>query len=127
MDYRLERSNDLIKAIQHYIQQHYMEELTLKSLADKVHLSPSYLSKLFKRETGENLSIYIQNVRIQHAKILLCTTDLKTYEVAERVGISDPVYFSRTFKKVRDEAQSFSPCGGDLRAGFAIWYGGLTE
>ena len=100
MDYRLESPDDLIKAIQHYIQQHYMEELTLESLADKVHLSPSYLSKLFKRETGENLSIYIQNVRIQQAKILLCTTDLKTYEVAERVGISDPVYFSRTFKKV---------------------------
>lgn len=99
-DYRLESPDDLIKAIQHYIQQHYMEELTLEALADKVHLSPSYLSKLFKRETGENLSIYIQNVRIQQAKILLRTTDLKTYEVAERIGISDPVYFSRTFKKI---------------------------
>lgn len=99
-DYRLESPDDLIKAIRHFIQQHYMEELTLETLAEKVHLSPSYLSKLFKRETGENLSIYIQNVRIQQAKILLCTTDLKTYEVAERVGISDPVYFSRTFKKI---------------------------
>lgn len=99
-NYRLENSDDLIKAVQHHIQQHYMEELTLESLADRVHLSPSYLSKLFKRETGENLSIYIQNVRIQQAKLLLRTTNLKTYEVAERVGIPDPVYFSRTFKKV---------------------------
>lgn len=99
-DYRLESPDDLIKAIRHFIQQHYREELTLESLADKVHLSPSYLSKLFKRETGENLSVYIQNVRIQQAKLLLRTTDLKTYEVAERVGISDPVYFSRTFKKI---------------------------
>lgn len=77
-----------------------MEELTLETLADKIYLSPSYLSKLFKKETGENLSVYIQNVRIQQAKLLLRTTDLKTYEVAERVGISDPVYFSRTFKKI---------------------------
>lgn len=99
-NYRLESSDDLIKAVQRHIQQHYMEELTLESLADRVHLSPSYLSKLFKRETGENLSIYIQNVRIQQAKLLLRTTNLKTYEVAERVGIPDPVYFSRTFKKV---------------------------
>lgn len=76
------------------------EELTLEALADKVHLSPSYISKLFKRETGENLSVYIQNVRIRQAKLLLSTTDLKTYEVAERVGIPDPVYFSRTFKKI---------------------------
>ena len=99
-DYRLESPEDLIKAVRHHIQQHYMEELTLEALADKVHLSPSYLSKLFKRETGENLSVYIQGVRIRQAKILLRTTDLKTYEVAERVGISDPVYFSRTFKKI---------------------------
>lgn len=98
--YRLESPDDLIKAIQRHIQQHYMEELTLEALADKVHLSPSYISKLFKRETGENLSVYIQKVRIRQAKILLSTTDLKTYEVAERVGIPDPVYFSRTFKKI---------------------------
>jgi len=42
----------------------------------------------------------MQNVRIDAAKTLFRTTPLKTYEVAERVGISDPVYFSRIFKKV---------------------------
>ena len=65
-----------------------------------MYLSPSYLSKLFKREVGENLSTYVQNVRIEEAKTLLLTTGLKTYEVAERVGIPDPVYFSRIFKKL---------------------------
>ncbi len=99
-DHSLESPGDTVKAVRHYVQQHYMEELTLETLADMVYLSPSYLSKLFKRETGENLSIYIQNVRVQQAKILLRTTNLKTYEVAEQVGISDPVYFSRIFKKV---------------------------
>lgn len=91
---------NLIHTIKNYIAQHYREELTLEGLASIVYLSPTYLSKLFKRETGENLSTYMQNVRIDAAKTLLRTTPLKTYEVAERVGISDPVYFSRIFKKV---------------------------
>lgn len=90
----------LIPTIKNYITQHFREELSLEGLSSLVYLSPSYLSKLFKRETGENLSTYVQNIRIDAAKTLLCTTPLKTYEVAERVGIPDPVYFSRIFKKV---------------------------
>ena len=91
---------NLIHTIKTHIAQHYKEELTLEGLASLVYLSPTYLSKLFKRETGENLSTYMQTIRIDAAKTLLRTTPLKTYEVAERVGISDPVYFSRIFKKV---------------------------
>ncbi len=91
---------NLIHTIKNYIAQHYREELSLESLASLVYLSPSYLSKLFKRETGENMSTYLQNIRIDAAKTLLLTTTLKTYEVADRVGIPDPVYFSRIFKKI---------------------------
>ena len=94
------RQDNIIHTVKNYIAQHYREELTLEGLASIVYLSPSYLSKLFKRETGENLSVYIQNIRLDVAKALLCTTPLKTYEVAERVGIPDPVYFSRIFKRV---------------------------
>ncbi len=90
----------LIHNVKNHIMQHYREDLSLEGLASLVYLSPSYLSKLFKRETGENLSTYIQIVRIDAAKTLLRTTPLRTYEVADRVGIPDPVYFSRIFKKV---------------------------
>lgn len=79
---------------------HYSEALSLERLAQQFYLSPSYLSRIFKRDTGVNLSTYLQNARIDAAKTLLRTTDLKSYEVAERVGITDPVYFSRIFKKV---------------------------
>ncbi len=100
---RIERTglsiDDLILSVKNYIDQHYAEELSLEFLADQVHLSCSYLSKLFKKELGQNLSTYILNVRLDHAKALLRTTDRKTYEIAESVGISDPVYFSRLFKK----------------------------
>lgn len=90
----------VIASAQTYIGQHYADELSLEHLAGIVHLSPSYLSKLFKKETGENISGYIQSVRIERAKVLLRTTDKKTYEIAEEVGIDDPVYFSRIFKKL---------------------------
>lgn len=90
----------VIHTIQTYIAQHCADDLSLEFLAGMVYLSPSYLSRLFKRETGENLSSYVQTIRIEQAKTLLRTTSLKTYEVAERVGLPDPVYFSRIFKKV---------------------------
>lgn len=90
----------LILSVKAYVDSHYGEALSLEQLAQQFYLSPSYLSRIFKRETGVNLSTYLQNVRIEAAKTLLRASDLKSYEVAERVGINDPVYFSRIFKKV---------------------------
>ena len=65
-----------------------------------MYLSPGYLSRLFKKEVGQNLSTYIQNVRVEQAKVLLQSTNLKIFEIADEVGINDPVYFSKTFKKI---------------------------
>ena len=90
----------IIYDVKKYIDQNYNIPLTLDALAAQVHLSPGYFSKLFKREMGENLSTYIVNTRIEQAKLLLKTTDKKTYEIAESVGIYDPVYFSKIFKKI---------------------------
>lgn len=95
-----DQADHLVHSVKSYIAVHYAEDLSLESIADQVHLSPSYLSRLFKKKTAENLSAYIQNIRINEAKTLLRTTTLKTYEVGEHVGIGDPVYFSRIFKKV---------------------------
>lgn len=95
-----EQAAQLIQSVKHYIASNYAKDLSLDTLASQVFLSPCYLSRLFKREVGENLSNYVQNVRIEHAKTLLRTTNLKTYQVAERVGFGDPVYFSRIFKKI---------------------------
>ena len=90
----------IVSSVQAYISAHYGEQLSLDQLAQQFYLSSSYLSRLFKRETGTTLTTYLQNVRIEAAKNLLRTTALKSYEVAERVGINDPVYFSRIFKKI---------------------------
>lgn len=99
-DSTADEAADAIRTVKAYVLQHCAEDLSLELLAGMVYLSPSYLSRLFKRETGETLSSYVQNIRIEQAKTLLRTTSLKTYEVAERVGIPDPVYFSRIFKKI---------------------------
>ena len=92
--------DSIIYEVKQYIDENYSANLSLDALAAQVHLSPSYFSKLFKREIGENLSTYILQTRIEQAKFLLRTTDKKAYEIAEAVGIFDPVYFSKIFKKV---------------------------
>lgn len=83
-----------------YIEKSFMNcKLSLGNVADAVGLSPSYLSMLFKRETGENFSDCLTRVRINKAKELLCCTSKMVYEVAYDVGFSDYRYFSQIFKK----------------------------
>ncbi|WP_341277730.1 response regulator [Paenibacillus sp. FSL H8-0537] len=93
--------NRAIDKVKSYIQQHFTEELELQRLADIVYLTPSYLSKLFKTETGETITDYMISVRIEAAKQLLRQEQgLKTYMVGERVGYADPAYFTKVFKKM---------------------------
>ena len=68
------------KAIQ-YIQAHYNENLSLDSVANEIELSSPYLSSLFSRILGTTFVNYIQSVRIQKAKELLCGTTMKVYEI----------------------------------------------
>ena len=91
---------NLIEHVENHIRKHYYSDLSLTKIADKYHISSSYLSRLFKSKKNISLSTYIQNVRVEKAKELIANTDLRTYEIAEQVGIPDPVYFSKLFKKV---------------------------
>ncbi|ROR27205.1 two-component system response regulator YesN [Mobilisporobacter senegalensis] len=97
---RTRKSNKLIDQALEYIEKHlYEQTLTLKTIAGKVFVNESYLSRIFKQEMGESLIEYITRKRIEQSIILLNTTDLKAYEIAEQIGISDPHYFSICFKK----------------------------
>lgn len=95
----VKQDNLIIAKATSYINENYMHILTLKMLADHVHTNSSYLSRLYKKETGDTVTEAINRVRLEKAKELLTSTDLKTYEVAEKVGIPDPSYFSILFKK----------------------------
>lgn len=83
-----------------YVEEHYGDRaLSLESVADEMGLNSSYLSRVFKRERGENFSEYLIRVRLARAQELLRTTELKTYAVAAEVGFGDAHYFSQVFKK----------------------------
>ncbi len=95
---------DSLPAVRHakeYIAQHYMDEdLSLNTLSEKVGLSASYFSTVFKNETGMNFSDFITSVRITQAKKLLTETNLSVAIIAESIGYRDQKYFSKLFKKV---------------------------
>lgn len=78
-------------------------ELNVKTIAEKLHCSPDYLSHLFHTETGEKLIPYIQRVRIEGAVLALESTPLYVSEIAYASGFSDPAYFARVFKKLKGE------------------------
>lgn len=97
---RSKKSNKLIDQVVTYLDEHvYEQNLTLKRIAKDVYVNESYLSRIFKKEMGESLIEYITRKRIEESMRLLDTTDLKVYEIAEKVGINDPHYFSICFKK----------------------------
>lgn len=82
-----------------YINENYNKDLRLEDVAKEVALSVGYLSRIFKAETGYSFKEWINRVRIEKAKKLITTTDLKYYEVAERVGYKDYKYFAAYFNK----------------------------
>lgn len=88
----------MIEEAKKYISQNYSNNVTLKKVAEHVHVTPNYLSALFK-DTGENFIQYLTSLRIEQAKLLLKDPRNKIYEIVEMVGYSDPAYFSATFKK----------------------------
>lgn len=87
-----------IKTCLTYIADHFSSNITLNDAAKAANISSSYLSLLFKQETGINFSDYLTQYRMKQAEKLLVETNLRIYEIAEKVGFSSPYYFSRVFK-----------------------------
>jgi YesN/AraC family two-component response regulator len=82
-----------------YIDANYQDSLTLDLLAKLCNVTGSYLSTVFKKETGVTVTDYIHKTRVRQSLILLNTTSLSIQEIAQRCGYSDVNYFIRTFKK----------------------------
>jgi two-component system response regulator YesN len=97
---RNSRNRTIIVKAKNYINENYsQEDLSLNNVAGVVSVSPGYLSILFRKETDETFIEYLTKVRLEKARELLKTTPMKAYEVAYKVGYSDPHYFSLIFKK----------------------------
>lgn len=88
-----------IHLVDKYIKEHYKEDLSLNILAEKVYLTPRYLSSLFIQETGYGINKYIKNVRMEKAKELLLKTNLKVSDISQEVGYSNVSYFCKSFQE----------------------------
>nr|WP_302142766.1 response regulator [uncultured Schaedlerella sp.] len=89
-----------ILSIKKYIENNYMNEINLNLLSEELNFTPSYICKIFKKNTGMHIKEYLNQIRIEQAKRLIKQTNLKVYEIAEMVGFSRTSYFCTTFKKV---------------------------
>jgi len=83
-----------------YVYESTSLEITRELMAEKAGLSPTHLHTLFKKMTGTAPMDYVRRLRLQRAQALLVETDLTVSQIAERVGIGDPFYFSRQFKRL---------------------------
>lgn len=89
-----------IQEVKQYLEAHYNQPLSLDIVADQCGLSPKYLSRLFKEETGENFSDYLVQLRVEKAKQMLCESNAKIGDISISVGIESRATFLRTFQKV---------------------------
>lgn len=81
------------------IETRYEQNLSLETISTEIAVSKNYFCYLFKRETGMSVWGYLTQVRMDYAKKLLRNTDLKSYEIAFKVGYDNPSYFAKIFKK----------------------------
>lgn len=94
------KNSEIIKTSLNYINERYMEDISLDTVANFVHLNSSYFSSLFKSQVGEGFSDYLNKVRIGEAKKYLKETDLPILEISMMVGYESQSYFTKVFKKV---------------------------
>lgn len=92
-------SNTLLQPAFDYIYHHKNKNITLGEMAKLCHISPSYFSRIFVKETGENFSVFVSRLKIEWAKQLLEITDLSINQIGDELGFCDAGYFIKTFKK----------------------------
>lgn len=91
--------NSLLTPAFEYIYHHKNENITLQQMAHLCHVSPSYFSRIFTKETGENFSVFVPRLKMEWAKQLLEDTALPIHQISEDLGYTDTGYFIKTFKK----------------------------
>lgn len=94
-----DRYQHVVNSIIAYLQEHYMENLTLESMADQFHMSKTYVSRLLKRYTNQSFLKILVDIRMEEARKLILEDRHKMYEIAEKVGYNDFSYFIQAFKK----------------------------
>jgi len=96
---RVDQKREIIDKLDRYVTENLDKDLSLPRLADIVHLSPHYLSRIYHAVKGYPLTDYIAELKIGTAKRLLASQDMKAQEVGRMIGFEDMSYFGRFFKK----------------------------
>lgn len=97
---------EIEKALKIINEEYFNQDLSLTMLSERVGLSETYFSTLFKQEMEQSFVKYLSMVRLERAKHLLKQTDLKIFDIALQSGFSDEAYFSRVFKKITNVSPS---------------------
>lgn len=98
--------SDLQQKVDLYIEKHLQDGASLAGAAEFVYMSPAYLSRAFKDETGENYSDYVARKRMDEAKRLLRESNLQIQEICHRIGYADVRYFTRVFRETTGDTPS---------------------
>ncbi len=88
-----------IVEVKSFVRAHYGEKLSVAQIAGMVNMSESRFAHVFKKETGISFWEYVNQVRMEHAEKMLKETDLRIGDIAEKIGVDNPNYFSAQFKK----------------------------
>lgn len=91
-------AENLITKARNYIQENLSRDISQEEIANRLFICPSYLSRLFKKQTGENFTQYVTRIKMEKAVELLKDPTYKTYQVGEALGYKTPRYFSRLFR-----------------------------
>lgn len=92
-------SHTLFERVSTYIHEYYYQSLSIASLAEQYNVNRNRLSYVFRKYAGMGPAEYLLNYRINIAQEMLFTSDASVQQIAQTVGIDDPFYFSRVFKK----------------------------
>lgn len=94
-----ENNESIVASVHRIIHALPLQELTVGLIADQMSLHPAYLSKIYKTETGENISDHIIHLKLERAKQLLLGTNDKVYEITDQLGYQNPQYMIKIFKR----------------------------
>lgn len=94
------KQNPIIKQVLNYIEENFNNEISIKLLSSIFNTNAAYLGQLFKSETGDMLTNYLNKIRVEKAKVMILNSRLKANKISEKVGYINPNYFYRIFKKI---------------------------
>ena len=90
----------IVSRMRHYVEAHYMEDVSVLDIASAFGYSEAYFCKLFKQNFGKNFVTYLTEYRVELAKKALAELSCNVKEVGQRVGYADSNYFTKVFRRI---------------------------